>query len=591
MAIYHLNLSSGSRGGGQSAAAKLDYIEREGKYEKGKEEVAFVEHGNMPKFAQNNAKDYWQAADAHERENVRLFQQFEFALPRELNQEEQIALAREFVSSVCNEHQLPYSFAIHKGEYDHQGKRMSGEAKPHVHLVFSERQNDGIARNAQQWFKRANSKNPSQGGAAKVREIKATEWLEQQRQTWEKLANAALEKAGHDERIDHRSLEAQGIKDRLPQPKKGRAAYMQQRGTQTERIARFDEAMQSSDKLKSLHQSTFSLEEKIAQLKAEILRLARAYFAPKHTGETRTLESIKSVNQLNDINDIRTLNHIPTLEHLRKEQTHEQQPSTRNDLQELPQQRDDHRNHHTSRRTNQNGEHLLHGNARYDVASSGRTPHRTVQPLRGNADTHRVSIDHQAQLKAQQVAALIAQYRYSILEAHTEGKLSKLEEAQAHINYLESTQLKATDALQSLEQAQQDDKQMLECLQGLNFFKRWKERERMEALEKRIKTRNKTLKEQRKVLSDLLPQIAQAQSYEQQCSETLSIYALALRTAGQQERLKQLSQALRAQWQQIEQQTYQRHKHDNDILRAERSLKAQFISLQGGKGRQRTQER
>ena len=34
MAIYHLNLNVGSRSGGQSARAKSEYIEREGKYEK-----------------------------------------------------------------------------------------------------------------------------------------------------------------------------------------------------------------------------------------------------------------------------------------------------------------------------------------------------------------------------------------------------------------------------------------------------------------------------------------------------------------------------------------------------------------------------
>ena len=37
-----------------------------------------------------------QAADAHERANGRLFREVEFALPRELNEGEQIELAREF---------------------------------------------------------------------------------------------------------------------------------------------------------------------------------------------------------------------------------------------------------------------------------------------------------------------------------------------------------------------------------------------------------------------------------------------------------------------------------------------------------------
>ena len=40
---------------------------------------------------------------------------------------------------------------------------------PHAHLMFSERGNDGIARDAAQWFKRHNPTAPAQGGARKSR--------------------------------------------------------------------------------------------------------------------------------------------------------------------------------------------------------------------------------------------------------------------------------------------------------------------------------------------------------------------------------------------------------------------------------------
>ncbi|BDN90452.1 hypothetical protein KAM471c_42670 (plasmid) [Aeromonas caviae] len=39
MAIFHLAAKTGSRGGGQSAKAKADYIQREGKYARDKDEV------------------------------------------------------------------------------------------------------------------------------------------------------------------------------------------------------------------------------------------------------------------------------------------------------------------------------------------------------------------------------------------------------------------------------------------------------------------------------------------------------------------------------------------------------------------------
>ena len=54
MAVYHLKVSIGSRAGGQSAGAKADYIEREGNYEKDREELEHKEHGNMPEWAKDD---------------------------------------------------------------------------------------------------------------------------------------------------------------------------------------------------------------------------------------------------------------------------------------------------------------------------------------------------------------------------------------------------------------------------------------------------------------------------------------------------------------------------------------------------------
>ena len=44
MAVFHLKVSVGSRAGGQSAVAKADYIEREGRYEQDREELEHREH-------------------------------------------------------------------------------------------------------------------------------------------------------------------------------------------------------------------------------------------------------------------------------------------------------------------------------------------------------------------------------------------------------------------------------------------------------------------------------------------------------------------------------------------------------------------
>lgn len=224
MAIYHLTAKTGSRSGGQSARAKADYIQREGKYARDMDEVLHAESGHMPEFVERPA-DYWDAADLYERANGRLFKEVEFALPVELTLDQQKALASEFAQHLTGAERLPYTLAIHAG----------GGENPHCHLMISERINDGIERPAAQWFKRYNGKTPEKGGAQKTEALKPKAWLEQTREAWADHANRALERAGHDARIDHRTLEAQGI-ERLPGVHLGpNVVEMEGRGIRTDR--------------------------------------------------------------------------------------------------------------------------------------------------------------------------------------------------------------------------------------------------------------------------------------------------------------------------------------------------------------------
>ena len=202
MAVYHLKVGFGSRAGGQSARAKNEYIEREGRYADDREEREHVEHGHMPAWAQDDPHAYWQAADAHERANGRLYSEVQFALPRELDARGRRALAGAFAERVCGGERLPYTLALHKGE----AETPDTPDNPHAHLMFSERGNDGIARSAEQWFKRHNPTAPERGGARKSRAAKAGDWLDTTRQAWEQTANRALAQAGRAERIDGRSL-------------------------------------------------------------------------------------------------------------------------------------------------------------------------------------------------------------------------------------------------------------------------------------------------------------------------------------------------------------------------------------------------
>ena len=176
MAIFHLTVKTGSHLGGQSARAKADYIEREGKYERQDDELAHRESENMLEWAEDDPRSYWEAADEHERVNGRLYREVEFALPRELNEGDQVELAREFASKLTSAggERLPYTLAVNRGK---------GE-NPHAHLMISERANDGIERSREQWFKRYNSKEPEKGGARKSMATRPKDWLEQTRKDW-----------------------------------------------------------------------------------------------------------------------------------------------------------------------------------------------------------------------------------------------------------------------------------------------------------------------------------------------------------------------------------------------------------------------
>ena len=223
MAIYHLSAAVGSKASGQSAAAKFDYVCREGKFTKGVAELAHAESGNMPAWAKENPVLYWQAADQHERANGRLFQQVEIALPSELSEPQRIALAVEFAKALAEtpDGSLPYTVAVHRGK----------GTNPHAHIVLSERALDGHDRTAETWFKRVASAPRqkgesdeqyqerqskiefSKGGARKSIAFQSPDWIGEVRQQWAERANHALDQAKVQERIDHRSHSDRGLQE------------------------------------------------------------------------------------------------------------------------------------------------------------------------------------------------------------------------------------------------------------------------------------------------------------------------------------------------------------------------------------------
>ena len=201
MPHYHCHVKAGPKGSG---AEHAQYIERGGRFKAEKYgEIGEHERGNLPDWARGSAARFFAAADSFERANGNSYREFELALPVELSDAERGQLVREFVAEQLGERHA-YAWAIHEPRGHN----------PHVHIMFSERIIDGIERGAEHYFKRANNKHPERGGHLKSDRFtnsdgpKAVEAL---RARWEEVQNAALERAGLDVRVDHRSLEAQGI--------------------------------------------------------------------------------------------------------------------------------------------------------------------------------------------------------------------------------------------------------------------------------------------------------------------------------------------------------------------------------------------
>ena len=206
MAEYRLSYKRGKAGYASNHAA---YILRENKY-KYQEDLIYKEYGNLPKFSGNNAIDFWSAADEFEGINRNAYREFELNIPNELNHQEAIVLIQDFVAKEIGEN-FPYTFAIHES-FNKETK----EKNLHCHLMFSERKLDNIEREKEIFFKKANTKNPSLGGAKKDRLWKSKDKLLQLRKSWEILQNNSLEKNGFSERVDCRSL-AERRKEALEQ--------------------------------------------------------------------------------------------------------------------------------------------------------------------------------------------------------------------------------------------------------------------------------------------------------------------------------------------------------------------------------------
>ncbi|WP_374755574.1 Ti-type conjugative transfer relaxase TraA [Aureimonas sp. AU20] len=167
----------------------------------------------------------WNAAEkAEKRKDARVATEFEVALPHELTPKERIELARSFSQDLANRYGTAVDFAIHSpsGETDIRNH--------HAHILMTTREvtADGLGDKTQ--FEWRNARLLAEGLPTSHMQLRDL------RQAWEHHANAHLARAGHAERIDHRSHEARGLEIAPTQHMGVHATEMQRRGMDVSRV-------------------------------------------------------------------------------------------------------------------------------------------------------------------------------------------------------------------------------------------------------------------------------------------------------------------------------------------------------------------
>jgi hypothetical protein len=179
MAIYSLShnpIGKSTQRDPYTASAHIAYITRARALQQ-------LEACRMPDNGEDAAAWLKQAED-RDRKNARVVDKIMLALPRELSPEQRVELVRAFAEELT-QGKASWLAAFHENEVDANN--------PHCHLVIRDR-------------------DPKTGKRVIGTSEKGS--TEKIRKAWEMQANDALLVAGKQQRIDRRTLEAQGLKRR-----------------------------------------------------------------------------------------------------------------------------------------------------------------------------------------------------------------------------------------------------------------------------------------------------------------------------------------------------------------------------------------
>lgn len=287
MAIYHCTTKTVNRSSGRTAVASMAY--RAG--EKLKDERTGLTHDFTRKEGvvyteilsnlgtELDRSKVWNLAEKSEnRKDARTAREWVIALPDELDEEQRKELAKEFAQSLVDRYGVIADLAIHAPSHNGSDKNH------HAHILLTTRkaeldQDHNLVLKDKADIELSNAKRKSLGMGTSQEEIK------QIRATWANLANHALEYAGYQERIDHRSYADQGNQLQATIHEGSKVTQMRRKGINTE-ISRFNDTI----KQQNSQQLQYKQQHKETTLEQGFNRVEQGFEQWKKDREVQRLE-------------------------------------------------------------------------------------------------------------------------------------------------------------------------------------------------------------------------------------------------------------------------------------------------------------
>ncbi|MFV5483482.1 MobQ family relaxase [Acinetobacter towneri] len=287
MAIYHCTTKTVNRSSGRTAVASMAYRAGEKLEDKRtglthdftrKDGVAHTEIVSNLNIEIDRSQLWNLAEQSENRKDARTAREWVIALPDELDADQRKDLAKAFATALVDRYGVIADLAIH------EPSKGGNDKNHHAHIMLTTRKaeldpENNLTLTTKAEIELSNAKRKSLGMGTTQDEIK------QIRETWANLANHALERAGIQEKIDHRSYADQnnGLQATIHEGTK--VTQLRRKGIDTE-ISRFNDNV----KQQNAQQLDQQKQQKESVLQRGLNRVDQGFDQWQKNQETKRLE-------------------------------------------------------------------------------------------------------------------------------------------------------------------------------------------------------------------------------------------------------------------------------------------------------------